>query len=430
VFTLGLSIATGLIVGVLPAWQLARQNVIDTLREVGRTQAGGRRRLRWALVVAEIALASLLLVGAGLTLRSFQALVGTDGGFETKGRLTAFISLPSARYSTDAVRVAAYDRIEARLAALPGVRAVGGTSHLPVSGEDSRTSIAIEGREATPEAPTRAHPRAVTLNYFGTLGIRLVQGRHFSAADHDNAPLVAIVNETMATRYWPDGSAVGRRVRLGAGRAWREIVGIVADVRHWGFHRPANPEIYLPQKQMVWDGLTFVLAAEIDPAALTPAVRAALAEVDPDLPLSSVQTLDAVAARSVETRRSTVLLLGLFSALALILAAAGIYAVMAQLVALRTPEIGVRLALGARPAAVMRLVLGEALGQAAAGLACGLTAGVLVMRVFESSLFQVRPADPLTLAMVAVLLAGTALAACMVPAWRAMRTNPARVLRT
>jgi putative ABC transport system permease protein len=181
---------------------------------------------------------------------------------------------------------------------------------------------------------------------------------------------------------------------------------------------------------MVWDGLTFVLAAEIDPAALTPAVRAALAEVDPDLPLSSVQTLDAVAARSVETRRSTVLLLGLFSALALILAAAGIYAVMAQLVALRTPEIGVRLALGARPAAVMRLVLGEALGQAAAGLACGLTAGVLVMRVFESSLFQVRPADPLTLAMVAVLLAGTALAACMVPAWRAMRTNPARVLRT
>jgi putative ABC transport system permease protein len=216
---------------------------------------------------------------------------------------------------------------------------------------------------------------------------------------------------------------------MGTGNVPREVVGIVADVKHWGFDRPVNPEMYLPQKQMVWDGLTFVLATDVDPVALTAAVRAELKAVDPDLALSNVRTMHEVASRSVAARRSTMLLLGIFGALALVLAAAGIYAVMAQLVAMRAPEIGVRMTLGARPATVMRLVLQEGLIQAIAGLAIGLAAAVIVMRGFRTVLFQVSPADPLTLAAVAVLLLVTAALACIVPARRAMQVDPVRTLR-
>lgn len=383
------------------------------------------------LVTTEIALASLLLVGAGLALRSFQALLRTDVGVRTDERLAAFVSLPPARYRTDGQRVAAYDEIERRFAALPGVRAVGATSHLPLAGQDSRTIVAIEGLDLAADAPpARAHPRAVTLDYFRTMGIRLMEGRPFGAGDHDESPFVAIVNQAMAQRYWSGVSPVGKRVRLGGGKAWREVIGIVSDVKHWGFDRPANPEIYLPQRQMVWDGLTFVLASDLDPVTLTAAVRAELQAVDPDLPLSDVRTLEAVAAGAVATRRSTMLLLGSFAALALVLAAAGIYAVTAQLVALRTHEIGIRMSLGAPPLAILGLVLQEALVQAVAGLAIGMTAGVLAMRTFDSVLFGVRPTDPVNGIAVAGLLLATALLACVVPARRAMQVDPGHVLKT
>lgn len=428
-FTFALSIVTGLAFGMLPAWQLARQDVNELLKDGGRSPGGVRRRLRQTLVVSEIALASLLLVGAGLSLRSFQTVLQTDTGVRHEGLLTAFVSLPSAKYRGDAAQVAAYDEIERRFASLPGVRSVGATSHLPLSGADSRSGIAIEGREPTPDAPTRAHPRAVTLDYFRTMGIRLVEGRNFTAADHSDSPFVAIVNQTMARRYWPGESPLGRRVRL-HGPASREVVGVVADVRHWGFERPVNPEIYLPQKQMVWSGLTFVLATDVDPVTLTAAVRSELKAVDADLPLSNVRTMEEVAARSVAARRSTMLLLGMFGGLALVLAAAGIYGVMAQLVALRTSEIGVRMTLGAVPSSILRLVLKEGLVQAGLGLALGLTAAVLVMRGFRSMLYQVSPADPITLAAVAVLLLSTAMVACIVPARRAMRVDPVQALRS
>jgi putative ABC transport system permease protein len=430
-FTFALSLVTGLIFGVLPAWQLARQDVNEALKEGGRSPAGMSRGLRMTLVTAEIALASLLLVGAGLTLRSFQALLRTDVGVRTDGRLAAFVSLPPARYRTDGQRVAAYDEIERRFATLPGVRAVGGTSHLPLAGQDSRTIVAIEGIDLAADAPpTRAHPRAVTLDYFRTMGIRLMEGRSFAAGDHGESPFVVIVNRTMAERYWPGVSPLGKRVRMGGGKAWREIIGIVSDVKHWGFDRPANPEIYLPQKQMVWDGLTFVLASETDPATLTAAVRAELRAVDPDLTLSDVRTLEAVAAGAVATRRSMMLLLGSFAALALVLAAAGIYAVTTQLVALRTHEISVRISLGALPSAILGLVLREALVQALVGLAIGMTGGVLAMRGFESVLFGVRPTDPVNGLAVAGLLLATAMLACVVPALRAMRVDPVQVLKT
>jgi putative ABC transport system permease protein len=402
--------------------------VNESLKDGGRPASSIKKGLRQTLVVSEIALASLLLVGAGLTLRSFQAVLRTETGFKPEGLLTAFVILPQAKYITDAQRVAAYDEIERRIASLPGVRSVGATSHLPLSGQDSRTGIFIEGREPTPDAPTRAHLRAVTLDYFRTMGMRVIEGRNFTAADHSESPFVTVINETMARRYWPGQSPLGTRVRMG-GPAWREVVGIVADVKHWGFERAVNPEMYLPQKQMVWSGLTYVLATDVDPVTLTAAVRNELKAVDPDLPLSNVRTIEEVAARSVAARRSSMLLLGVFSGLALVLAAAGIYAVMSQLVALRTSEIGVRMTLGAQPASVMRLVLREGLLQAIAGLAIGLVAGVLVMRAFRSVLFQVNPSDPLTLGAVGLVLLVTATLACLVPARRAMRVDPVQALR-
>jgi putative ABC transport system permease protein len=429
-FTFGLSLATGLLFGLLPASQLASQDVNESLKDGGRSAGGVRRRLRLALVVSEIALASLLLVGAGLTLRSFQSLLRADAGIRQHGLMTAFISLPAGRYTDDGRRVATYDEIERRLAALPGVRSVGATSHLPLSGQDSRSGIVIEGREPTPDTPTRAHPRAVTLDYFRTMGITLLAGRNFSAADNSDAPFVVVVNQTMARRYWPGMSPVGKRVRLGGNAVqWREVIGVASDVRHWGFDRPVNPEMYFPQNQMVWDGLTFVLATDGDPATLTAAVREELRAVDPDLPLSRVSTMENVAAQSIAARRAAMLLLGIFGGLALILAAAGIYGVMAQLVALRSAEIGIRMTLGAQPGAVMRLILREGLVQAVIGLAIGIAGGVALMRGFRAVLYQVSPADPITLAAVAAILLTTTLLACVVPARRAMRVDPIAALR-
>ncbi len=428
-FTFLVSIVSGLIFGLLPAWHLASQDVNESLKEGGRSPGGIRRRLRLSLVVSEIALASLLLVAAGLTLRSFQTVLQADPGFKQDGILTAYISLPSARYPDDARRVAAFDEIERRLATVPGVRSVGATSHLPLSDQDSRGGVVIEGREPTPDTPTRAHPRAVTVDYFKTMGMRLIEGRNFAASDTGETPFVAVINETMAKRYWPGVSPVGKRFFTAGGTIKREVIGVVSDVKHWGFDRPVNPEMYFPQRQMVWDGLTFVLATDLDPATLTAAVREQLKAVDKDLPLSSVRTMQEVAKRSVATRRSAMLLLGIFGALALVLAAAGIYAVMAQLVALRSAEIGVRLTLGAPPLTVMRLIMREGLVHAIIGLALGLGTAVVVMRTFRSMLFRVSPADPLTLGAVALLLLATTALACMVPARRAMRVDPVKVLR-
>jgi len=429
-FALGLSLITGLVFGVLPAWHLANQNVNDSLKDGGRSPAGIRRGLRVALVVSEIALASLLLVGAGLTLRSFQTLLHADGGFDPQGKLTVFVALPGSRYEGDVRVNAAFDEIERRFAAIPAVKAVGATGHLPLSGDDSRTGVAIEGREPTPDVPTRAHPRAITTDYFRAMGITVVEGRHFTNADTAAAPLVVIVNETMARRYWPERSPIGKRLRTLGRQEWREVVGVVRDVKHWGLDRRVNPEMYLPQRQMVYSALYFILSTDQDPVALTASVREQLRAVDPDLPLSKIATMAEVASRSVASRRAGMTLLGIFGVLALGLAAAGIYGVMAHLVALRTAEIGVRMTLGARPGDVMRLVLREGTVQAVAGLTIGLGAAVLLMRGFRTMLYEVSPADPVTLLVTAMILLATALAACIVPAYRAMRVDPVQALRS
>jgi putative ABC transport system permease protein len=429
IFALLVSIVTGLVFGLLPAWHLAKQDVNLALKDGGRTPGLVRRRLRLALVVSEIALASLLLVGAGLTLRSFQTLLRAQPGFTSEGVLTSVVTLPISRYRNSEMLVTAVEQMEARFATVPGVRAVGTTSLLPLTGQDSRRGVVVEGRVAPPDTPTRAHPRSVTPGYFRAMGLQLASGRFFTAADAATAPPVAIVNETMAHRYWPGRSPIGSRVRYTGTNEFREVVGIIRDVRHWGLDVPVNPEMYVPYAQLPISGLTFTVATQIEPAAVAGAIREQLRAFDPNLPLSNVRTMNEIAARSVGARRGAMMLLAVFGVFALLLAAAGIYGVMSHLVALRTSEIGVRMTLGARPLELMRLILQEGLFQTVIGLAIGLGASVLVMRAFRAMLFGVDPADSVTLVAVAALLTITAAVACAIPARRAMRVDPVQALR-
>jgi putative ABC transport system permease protein len=428
-FTAAVSIATGFLFGLLPAWQLASQDVSGSLKDGGRSPGGVRRRLRVTLVVSEIALASLLLVAAGLTLRSFQSVLNEPAGFRIDRALTITIALPGARYRTTDAYLSTFEALEARLGALPGAKAVGATNHLPLSGRDGRQGVTIEGRDPTPDAPTRAHVRVVTTGYFRAIGITLLAGRPFSLADNDTALQVAIVNETMAKRYWPGASPLGKRVRLNGTEQWMEVVGVIGDVKHWGLDARVDAELYRPQRQVVSPVMTYVIGTDGDGARLAVAAREQVRAVDANLPVSRLQTMEAVAATSVASRRAGMLLVGVFGALALILAAAGIHGVMSHLVALRTAEIGVRMTLGASPARMMTLILREGALQALAGLAIGLTGGVLLMRGFRTMLYGVEPADPLTLAAVALGLLATALAACAMPARKAMRVDPVNALR-
>jgi putative ABC transport system permease protein len=427
-FTFALSLLTGLLFGTLPAWALAGQDANEVLKGSGR-MGGVKRRMRIALVVSEIALASLLLVGAGLTWRSFHTLLNAEPGINTENVLTTFVSLPAARYRGNERILTTFAQIDERFASIPGVRAVGAINMLPLSGADGRRGVGIEGRAWDPDAPTRAHPRSVTTGYFNAIGVQLIAGRPFTSVDKEGAPLVVIVNDTMARRYWPGESALGKRVTFSGTPEWREVIGVVRDIRHWGLDQPVNPELYLPQAQFPASFMTFTLATTVEPSSIATAVRDQLRAIDPDLPLTNLRTMKQVAAGSVESRASAMLLLTIFGILALVLAAAGIYGVMTHMVALRSSEIGVRMTLGARPADVMRLILREGVIQAAAGLVLGIGAGVLLMYTFRSMLYEVSPSDPITLIVVALLLLSTALLACVIPARRAMRVDPVTALR-
>jgi putative ABC transport system permease protein len=429
-FAFAVSVGTGLFFGLVPSWQMSRQDVNQGLKEGGRSPASARRRLRSALVMAEIALASLLLVGAGLALRSFTALVTSNSGMSIDRVMTAVVALPGARYSEPAQQTATFQEIQHRLAAIPGVRAVGATSHLPLSGADSRRGLTIEGREPTNDSPTRAHVRSVLPDYFRAMGMTLIAGRGLAETDDARAVPVAIVNQTMAERYWPGVSPIGRRLRFnGDDGKWLQVVGIVQDVRHWGLDRAVNPEIYLPQPQYGWSAMTFVIQSSADPNAVVPGIRESVRAVDPNLPISRVQSMEDVAAESLAARRVVLVLMGVFAALALVLAAAGIYGVMSHLVALRAGEIGVRMSLGADARSILALILREGVAQAIAGLAIGMAGGIALMYSLRAWLYSVSAFDPATLTSVAVILLSTAVLACAAPARRATRVDPVVALR-
>jgi putative ABC transport system permease protein len=432
-FSFGLALLTGILFGLLPALQASKPDMTDTLKQGGRGSAGVRRRARIALVIGEVTLAALTLVGAGLVVRSFSQTMAQPLGFDPSQRLTFSLAVPPARYKTPEERRAVLLELERRLAAIPGVRSVGAVNLLPLGGGDSRTGVGIENRERKPDdPPTRMHPRTVTPSYFSTMRIPIKQGRGFETTDDDRALPVVIVSETGARRFWPDGNPVGQRVRFGGDQIWRTIVGVAGDVRHWGLRRDINPVIYWPQAQASVGSLNFVLHGDVDPGSLTAPARATVAAIDPNLPLARVRTFDEVVAKSVESERAQTLLLGAFGVLSLVLAVIGVYGVMAQLVATRVNEIGVRMTLGARPFDILRQLMTEGLWQALVGLAIGLVAGSYIMRLGglpEEMLFHVQPWDPTTLTAVGVILMTATLAACLIPARRAMRVDPVDALR-
>ena len=427
-FMAALSLATGVLFGLLPALHTSKPQVADTLKEGGRGAVGVRGRLRFALVVGEVALATLTLMGAGLAIRSFGAIMAQPLGFDPHGKLSMTLAVTPVRYPTPEARRIAMADLERRLAAVPGVTAVGGVDILPLSGGDSRRGFGIEGVEPTPDNPRRMHPRTVTPTYFSTMGIPIISGRGFTADDHATASPVVVISEASAKRFWPDKDPVGTRIAL-SDSVYRTIVGIAGDVRHWGLLVPTNPMLYLPQEQFISGSLTFVMKTDLDPLSLTSAAKGAVANFDRNIPVGKVQALDELVSKSVRSERAQTVLMAAFGVLALALAVIGIYGVMAQLALSRVHEIGVRMALGARPAHVLRQLLFEGFVQAAVGLVIGLGAGLYLMRFATTLLFGIEPSDAVTLAGVTVTLLLAALAACLIPARRAMRVDPVEALR-
>ncbi len=438
-FTLLLSLVTGALFGLAPAFHASKATVRDSLKEGSRGAGTGRasERLRGALMVSEIALALLLLAGAGLLGRSFLRLQAVAPGFLTDDLLALQMALPASRYADGRQVCAFYDQVLEKAAALPGVAAVAATSHLPIGSGGFSLSVFAEGAPARPssDVPT-AFYRAVTPNYFQALGIRIARGRAFDARDRAGAPRVAIVNATMARLLWKD-DPIGKRFTLDDDeKAPLEVVGVVSDVRHFGLDNEPRPELHIPYLQAPeifwrWNNrsLTVVMRGSVESASLAPAVRAAVGALDNDLPVYNVRTMEAVIAASVAARRASLLLVSVFACVALLLASVGLYGVVSYSVSQRTHEFGVRMALGAGEADLLRLVLGRGVKLAAAGLLLGLAGALALSRLLSTMVFGISARDPLTLAAVGALLLFVALLASYLPARRAARVDPVTALR-
>src|SRR5688572_2748464 len=438
VFTLGVTVLTAVVFGAVPAFHASRSKPGETLNEVGRDAAGGMsgRYVRRVLVVAEVALAVVLLVGAGLLIRSFQRLRNVDPGFRTDNLLTMRMVLPSSKYSKPEQRRAFYDELLRRVDELPGVESAGIISFLPLSFSGMNFSFSIEGRPAPNdmELPLAVY-RVISPDYFRTMGIPLQRGRFFESRDTVDAPPVIVVNRRLAEQFWPGEDPTGKRLKIGPAdspNAWTTVAGVVGDVRQSGFYEEQKFELYVPYAQ---ERRGFVAPRDLivrttgDPSRLAGAVREAVWAVDKDQPISNVRTMDQVLAASVARERFQMLLLALFATLALVLACIGLYGVISYAVVQRTHEIGVRIALGAQSADVLRLVINQGMLLTLIGLVIGIAGAFAVTRVMTEMLFGVTATDPLTFAGVPVLLVAIAFLACYIPARRATNVDPLVALR-
>ncbi|MBE7499992.1 MAG: ABC transporter permease [Verrucomicrobiales bacterium] len=435
-FTLGVSVLTGLAFGLAPAVHAGRADVSATLKEAGRGDTGGHRPgFRHRLVVSQVALALVLLIGAGLLIKSLARLMDVQPGFQAEGVLTLQVTLPEGQSSSQNVHFV--EQVVERLQALPGVQAAAATDSLPLTDYARITAVEIEGRppidfsRARPGDVKPASRPTVTFDYFRALGIPVRSGRAFTAQDARPAAGAVIVNEAFEKHHFPGESAVGKRVRLlagGEGR-WQTVVGVVSDVRQSGLAGDVMPEVYSPELEDAGGALSFVLRVTGEPAGLIPAVRRVVAEVEPNQPLHNVMTMEQRLADTTTSRRVNTALLGSFAAVALLLTVVGIYGVMSYAVTQRRREIGVRMALGAQRSEVLGLILRAGLRLTLRGAAIGLVGALAVTRYLSSQLYSVKATDPATFLGISVALTGVALLACWLPARRAARVEPVVALR-
>jgi putative ABC transport system permease protein len=429
-FTMLVSLGTGLIFGLAAAYQASRPNLNDALNDGlrGTTTVGGQR-FRGALVVSEVALSLVLLVGAGLVIKSFWRLQQVDSGFDSQNLLSVEVTLPESKYPTSQQRTVFFQRALETISTLPGVREAAAINSPPLSGRRNISVFPIEGHpepKGITDAPL-ADSRVISPGYFKMMGIPLLEGRTFTGGDGQNAPRVTIISEAFATRFGAGEDLMGKRLSIG--NEWHTVVGVVSDIRQSGLDEEAAPHVYISYQQFGPTRAGLLVRTTGDPLNLVSAVRAQILAVDPQQPIYNVNTMSAMMATAIAPRRVNTVLLSGFALLALTLAAVGIYGVMANLVTQRTVEIGLRMALGAQPSDVLRLVMGRGLTLTITGAAIGLGAALALTHLMESMLFGVSATDPITFAGVAALLSGVALVACYVPARRAMKVDPMVALK-
>lgn len=431
-FTFLLSVLSGVIFGLAPAWQLSKPDLNTALKEGGRQGTSGSHRLRGLLVVSEIALSLMLLISAGLMIRSFLQLVKTDPGFNSEGLLTMNLVLPGAKYKDQPQRAAFYSDLVRRVEALPGVESAAAVNHLPLGGSNSSTSFLIEGLpEPPPGQEFDGRYRVCTPNYFKTLGIAVLKGRGFTEQDKAGAPPVIIVNETLARKYWPNTDPIGKRMRYMGPleqNPWMQVVGVVKDVKH-EMNLPITEDFYVPHAQDAWQSMVLVAKTRVEPAAMAAPIRQEVWAIDKYQPVFDVKTMREVRAISLALYSFSSIMLGIFAVVALLLAAIGIYGVMSYAVTQRTQEIGIRMALGARAIDVLKLVVKNGMVLALIGVAVGLGGSFALTRLLASLLVGVTPTDAVTFSTVSLGLLLIALLACYIPARRATKVDPMVALR-
>jgi putative ABC transport system permease protein len=438
-FAAGIVVLAAFIFGLAPAMHSTRPDVQSELKEGGRTASASaaQNKLRGALAIAEISLALILLVGAGLMMKSLYKLMSVNPGFRPDRVLTMEMDLRTQQYSKDPAMLNFWQQVLYRVRALPGVEDAAVGTVIPLAGEHSRTDITIEDM-ALPKPGNYPHPdyHMVSPGFISTLGVPLLLGRTFTEADKQGAPLVGMVNWKLAQQYWPHDDPIGKRFMFGHpdpnGKKppeWITVVGVVGDMKLYGLANPSRLEVYVSSLQYPDSHMNLVVKSRIDPAALTSAIRGAVASIDKNQPIFAISTMNQLVSDSVSTRRVTLVLLGLFSALALVLAAIGIYGVISYSVAQRTHEIGIRMALGAQHKDVLRMILRQGVKIAVAGVAIGVVVSLGLTQLMSSLLFSVSAADPLTFAGVAILLVLVAMLACYIPARRALQVDPMVALR-